>query len=557
MRLQRLLGKMLGLGALLLVGGAGCAGEPEALPPTGTDPLPPPPLTPAIRRVRRLSSREYNNVVRDLLGDSSRPAARFIKDAYQNGYDNGSAELAVQSDQVVDYGAAAEALAKNVVARGLGPLIADCDVAQQGNSACLQALLDSVAPRAFRRPLTPAEQQRLRAVFDAELAAGGDFARGIQTVLEVILQSPQFLYREELGPVGAPEGTTPVQLTDYEVATELSFLLTGSLPDATLWAAVTEGRFKTGADYRREAARLLATPAARETLRAFLHQWLATDRTAILSKDSGFYPDFNQALADSMGQELDRFYDHVMWDGSGSLRELFTSNQSFVDEKLARLYGVPIGGGGGGGGFQPVTLDPALRKGVLSRAGFLAVHAATDSSGPISRGVFVLQALLCLPPPQPPANVPPALPAGDPGVKDLTTRQRFEKHLSSPVCAACHKQIDGVGFGLEQFDGIGAYRTVENGKPVDSRGTLLGTGEIDGDYTGAGELASRMAGSRSLTDCYLRNAYRFALGQIEPTGEDLGALGVGFGSDARLSEVLLTLIASPVFKSRSFEAVKP
>lgn len=551
MRLQRLLGNMLGLGALLLLG-AGCSGDPEALPPAGTE-SPPPPLTPAIRRVRRLSSREYNNVVRDLLGDTSRPAARFLRDAYQNGYDNGSAELAVQSDQVVDYEAAAEALAQTAVARGLAPLIADCDLAQQGNAACLQSLLDSLAPRAFRRPLTTGEQQRLRAVFDAELAAGGDFARAIQTVLEVILQSPQFLYREELGPADAPEGRGPVQLTDYEVATELSFLLTGSIPDAALWTAVTGGRFKTVADYRREAARLLGTPAARETVRAFLHQWLATDRTATLSKDSGFYPDFNQALADSMGQELDRFYDHVMWDGSGSLRELFTSNQSFVDDRLARLYGVQVSGGG----FQPVTLDPALRKGVLSRAGFLAVHAATDSSGPISRGVFLLQALLCLPPPQPPANVPPALPAGDPGAKDLTTRQRFEKHVSSPVCAACHKQIDGVGFGLEQFDGLGAYRTVENGQPVDSRGTLLGTGEIDGDYTGAGELASRLATSRSLTDCYLRNAYRFALGQIEPTGEDLRTLGVGFGSDARLSEVLLTLIADPVFTSRSFEAVKP
>ncbi|HRI49075.1 MAG TPA: DUF1592 domain-containing protein [Pseudomonadota bacterium] len=556
MRLQRLLGNMLGLGALLVGAGgvgAGCAGDPEVLPPAATDPLPPPPLTPAIRRVRRLSSREYNNVVRDLLGDTSRPAARFIRDAYQNGYDNGSAELAVQSDQVIDYAAAAEALAQSVVARGLGPLIADCDVAQAGDAACLQALLDSVAPRAFRRPLTQGEQQRLRAVFDAELFAGGDFARGIQTVLEVILQSPQFLYREELGPADAPAGQGPVRLTDYEVASELSFLLTGSLPDATLWAAVTAGRFKTVADYRREAERLLGTLAARETVRAFLHQWLATDRTAILSKDGAFYPDFNQALADSMGQELDRFYDHVMWDGSGSLRELFTSNQSFVDDKLARLYGVQVSGGG----FQPVTLDPALRKGVLSRAGFLAVHAATDSSGPISRGVFLLQALLCLPPPQPPANVPPALPAGDPGAKDLTTRQRFEKHVASPVCAACHKQIDGVGFGLEQFDGIGAHRTVENGHPIDSRGTLLGTGEIDGDYTGAGELASRMAGSRSLTDCYLRNAYRFALGQIEPTGEDLRALGVGFSSDARLSEVLLTLIENPVFTSRSFEAVKP
>jgi hypothetical protein len=204
-----------------------------------------------------------------------------------------------------------------------------------------------------------------------------------------------------------------------------------------------------------------------------------------------------------------------------------------------------------------VTLDAERRRGVLSRAGFLAVHAATDSSGPIGRGVFLLQALLCLPPPQPPANVPPAIPAGDPGAQNLTTRQRFAAHVKSPFCAGCHKQIDGVGFGLEMFDGIGAFRDVENGQPVDSTGTLVGTGEIDGDYRGPGELASRMAGSHTLSDCYVRNAYRFAMGQIEPTGEDLRALSSAFSSDARLTEVLLTLIANPLFVNRSYEAVRP
>lgn len=551
MRLQRLLRNPLGLGALLLW--VGCTGETsEPAPPERITP-PPSPLTPAIRRLRRLSSREYNNVVRDLLGDTSRPAARFIRDAYQNGYDNGSAALAVQSDQVIDYEAAAQTLAQSAVQSRLAELVGGCDPGQTGYLGCAQVLLDSFGARAFRRPLSAAERQRLLAAFAAELDAGGDFPRAIQTVLEVILQSPQFLYREELGPPDATPGSAPVRLTSYEIASQLSFLLTGSLPDPELWTAVQTGRLETVDDYRREAARLLGTPQARATLRAFLHEWLATDRTAFLSKDASFYPSFSQALAGSMGEELDRFYDHVLWSGSGSLRELFTSNKSFIDDRLAQLYGVPAGGPG----FQPVELDPALRKGVLGRAGFLAVHAATDSSGPISRGVFVLQALLCLPPPQPPANVPPALPADDPGAKNLTTRKRFEQHVKSPACAACHTQIDGVGFGLEQFDGIGAYRVMDNGQPVDSRGTLVGTGEIDGDYTGAAELAGRIAKSRSLADCYVRNAYRFAMGQIEPPGEDLGALSGTFNSDARLTQVLLALIADPVFASRSFEAEKP
>ena len=567
MRVPPLLRKTLGSGALLLMveltaglttglttglTGGCSAGQKDDAPPAASVSLPP--LTPPIRRVRRLSSREYNNAVRDLLGDASRPAAHFIKDAYQNGYDNGSADLAVQSDQVVDYGAAAEALAQAAVQHRLDLLTSGCDVGKSGSTACAEALLTTFAPRAFRRPLTAAEQQRLRQVFQSELAAGNDFSRSIQTLLEVILQSPQFLYREELGPLEGPlGGPSPIHLTDYEVASQLSFLLTGSIPDDELWTQVSEGRFKSSADYHREAARLLTTPAARDTLRAFLHQWLATDRTATLSKDSGFYPDFSTALAASMGGELDRFYDSVVWDGSGTLRELFTSNKSFVDERLGQLYGAPVRGPG----FQEVMLDPALRKGVLGRAGFLAVHAATDSSGPISRGVFLLQALLCMPPPQPPANIPPALPAGDPMAQNLTTRQRFEQHVKDPFCASCHKQIDGVGFGLEQFDGIGAFRATEKGQPVDSSGALIGTGEIDGAYNGAGELTSRMAPSRTLSDCYVRNAYRFTMGQIEPTGEDLRLLSTAFSSDARLTDVLLTMIADPLFVSRSFEAATP
>ena len=550
MRLQRLLRKTLGAGALLLTVGCG-AEQPDDAPPPTTQ-LPPQPLTPPIRRVRRLSSREYNNVVRDLLGDTSRPAAHFISDAYQNGYDNGSADLAVQSDQVLDYGTAAEALAKAAVQLHLDELTGGCDVAQKGAAECAEALLATFLPRLFRRPLTAGEQQRLRLVFQAELDAGSDFPRAVQTVLEVVLQSPQFLYREELGPLDVT-GTGTVHLTDYEVASQLSFLLTGSIPDKELWMAVSDGRFKTPADYHREAARLLTTPAARDTLRAFLHQWLATDRTATLSKDSGFYPNFDQTLADSMGGELDRYYDSVLWEGSGSLRELFTSNHSFVDEKLGLLYGTPVSGPG----FHAVTLDPTVRKGVLGRAGFLAVHSATDSSGPISRGVFLLQALLCMPPPQPPASIPPAVPAGDPMAQNLTTRQRFEQHVKDPFCASCHTQIDGVGFGLEQFDGIGAFRTTEKGQPVDSSGALVGTGEIDGAYRGAGELASRMAGSRTLSNCYVRNAYRFTMGQIEPTGEDLRALSLAFSSDARLTDVLLAMVKGPLFVNRSFEAVKP
>jgi hypothetical protein len=510
-----------------------------------------------IRRLRRLSSREYNNVVRDLLGDTSQPANQFLHDSYVNGYDNGSAALAVQSDQAASYQLAAEKLAASAVTNNLSGLVGGCDVMQQTPQACLQAFLSTFAPRAYRRPLTATELQRLQDAFQAG-AQAADFVTGIQTALEVILQSPQFLYREELGPPGAMPTAkgVDVQLTDYEVASELSFLLTGSLPDLQLWAAVEQGHFRSAADRQREAARLLASPSARDALRAFLHEWMGTYRLSDLSKDPKFYPTFNSTLAASMSGELDRFFDEVLWAQSGSLRELFTSNQSFVDQRLGQLYLDPVMGLG----FQPVMLDPQLRKGILTRAGYLAVHSDVDSSGPIARGVFVLQSILCSPPPPPPANVPPATPASDPAVKDVTTRTRFDQHVSSAFCASCHTTIDGMGFGFEEFDGIGAYRTSENGNPVDTSGKVYGTGEIDGSYVGVSQLAIKLAGSHHLVDCYTKQAYRYAMGQVEPSGSDLhslNSLSTLFSADARLTDMLLNIVAAPMFVTRVSEPPSP
>jgi hypothetical protein len=499
--------------------------------------------------MRRLSNREYNNVVRDLLGDTSQPANGFVVDVYQNGYDNGSAGLAVQSDQVVNYESAAEALAANAMQNNPSQLLGGCDPTAQGGKGCIESVLSSFAPRAYGRPLTATESQRLRDVFQADSQVGG-VIRGIQTVLEVILQSPQFLYRSELGPAEASGPSEfAVRLTDGEVASELSFLLVGSIPDAELVSAVQQGRFATIGDYQREAVRLLTTQGAKDTMRAFLHQWLATDRLASSSKDLTVYPSYGPSMAASMTSELDQFFDQILWTGTASLRELFTSNQSFADPTLGQLYGVPVAGTG----FEPVTLDPKLRRGILTRAGFLAAHAAMDGSGPIARGVFLLGSLMCSAPPQPPSDVPPAPAANDPSVKQLTTRQRFAQHVSNPVCASCHTEIDGVGFGFEEFDGIGAYRDSDNGQPVDSTGTIIGTSEIDGDFRGVAELADRLSGSHLLADCYAKQAYRFAMGQVERPEDDLQWLTAASSADADMTAVLLAIVGNPVFASRTFE----
>ena len=550
--------------ALACAAACGAASDPRRASPAPSSsvagPAPPPVAILPPRRLRRLSSREYDNVVRDLLGDDTRPATAFVEDAYANGYDNGSAALAVQSDQAADYQKSAEALAAAAIARGVGALVG-CEPTVAGPAACRDAFLDGLAARAFRRPLSQGERQRLRDVFDGQrvtLAPEGEgdaaktpitdaFVPGLRAMLEVVLQSPQFLYREELGPID--DGTGTVALGPYELASELSFLLTGSLPDDTLWAAARDGRLSSKDDLGREAARLLATPAAREAMRAFLHRWLATDRTAKLTKDAARYPAFDATLAASMASELDRFYDDVLWESDGSLRALFTSTRSFADPGLRSLYGLSPGGEA----LEAVELDPSLRRGVMTRAGFLAVHAATDGSGPIGRGVFVLGAILCLPPPPPPPDVPPAPPAGDVATASLTTRERFAQHVASPTCLGCHRRIDGVGFGFEEFDGIGAFRATENGKPIDASGALYGGGPIDGPFDGVSELSDRLAESDRLRACYVEQAYRYAMGAGVPEGDALGWLAGDFTTRARMTDVFVALVTSPAFTQRRFE----
>jgi uncharacterized protein DUF1592/uncharacterized protein DUF1588/uncharacterized protein DUF1595/uncharacterized protein DUF1587 len=499
------------------------------------------------RSLRRLSAREYDNVVHDLLGDTTQPAKQFGQEVYTNGFDNGSDSLTVQGTDVVAFQLAAESLAAAAVANNLASLIGSCDPAHDAQ-ACAAAFLAQFASKAYRRPLTSTEQQRLLLVYAAGAAKGG-FKGGIQLMLEAVLQSPAFLYREELGVAdpSLPKGV--VRLTDYEVATELSFLLTGSMPDPTLFAAAASGMLKTTSDIRREATRLLATPQARPAFRAFLNQWMATDQVSTISKDATIYPNFNPALAASMAAELDQYFDQVLWSGTGSMRELLTSPRSFLDANLATsIYNVPPPATG----FQSTLLDLQTRQGILTRAGFLTAHADVDSSGPVPRGVFVLNALLCVPPLSPPPNVPSPPPVAETISAHQTTRQRFGMHLSESFCSSCHDTIDGIGFGFEEFDGLGVYRTTENGSPVDTSGNLRGS-DVDGPFVGASELARKLVGSKEVLGCYIKQAYRYAMGQQESyaTREVLAAMQAGFTVDSRVTDAFTSLMADPSFVQRT------
>lgn len=508
------------------------------------------------RRLRRLSNREYDNVVRDLLGETRRPADDFLEDAYPNGYDNGSATLVVQSDQLESYQVAAEMIAERAVADRLPTLLDGCLPRLKGEAACAKHFLSTFPARAFRRPLTETERERLASLLELGVSSDG-LAGGVRLVLEAVLQSPQFLYREELG---APSPSLPagyVELTSHEIASAISFLITGSVPDRELIRAAERGELSDAEGRRAQAARLLATAGARDSLRALLHRWFATHRLESVTKYPWVNAAFGWDLLRSMATELDLTFDRALWTGAGSLRELFTSPIGFVDGRLAGIYGVPAPAASADGAPaavpdapQAIVLDGQVRGGILTRAGFLTAHSSYDNSGPIERGVFVLGSLLCIGLPPPPPDIPfPPAPA-DPAAMQ-TTRQRFEEHVTNDACRNCHKIIDGVGFGFEEFDAVGVHRTTENGAPVDPRGELIGTGDVDGPFRGVSELAARMVASRRLTECFARQIYRYAMGDVEaPVDPLFAALRDAATAETRMTDLLLEVVASPTFVVR-------
>jgi hypothetical protein len=543
--------------------------------------------------LRRLSKREYNNVVRDLLGDNSAVANSFSTEEYLNGYDNGSDGLTIdQTGSVADFYNGAEKLALNAVQTNLPALIGTCDPKAQGPDACVQAFLSTFATKAYRRPLTSDEQQNLQALYQVGAAAAptsqilGGFNGGIQLMLEGVLESPSFLYREELG---APDPSLPsgvVRLTPYEVATELSFLLTGSSPDTELYNAAANGQLQNPKDYSDQAQRLLMLPSSKVALRAFLDQWMSTDQVTSQVKDSTLYSTFNQQVATSMAAELGQFYDQI-WAGTGSMRELFTSTQGFVDSNLSPIYAkdpqAPAQMGAASGGLQLVSLDPNVRQGIFTRPGWLTAHSDQDNSGPVARGVFIMQYIMCAPIPPVPANVPPLESATVAQMKQLTTRQHFiQSHLNTQTsCITCHTIIDGVGFGFEEFDAMGAYRTKENGQPVDDSGNIdsslvkdiasggsgfafngVGPGNV---LNGAAQLGDKLVGSPQVQTCFIKQAYRYAMGQGEATAPSttvsmdtvnytnnaLAVMQNNFTADTPMLTAILSLVAQPAFVLRT------
>lgn len=493
------------------------------------------------RRLRRLTRAEYDLTVKDLLGTQASYGASFSADAVVGNFDNNGDALAVAPLLATQLREAAEALSAEAVTNLAS--FAGCTPSDDDEEkACAAAFIKDFGARAFRRPVTEDEQSRYAALCELVRTEDG-FGRCIELVVQAMLQSPHFLYRTELGENSSDE---QYELSDYEIASELSYFLWSTMPDAELFAAAAAGDLKDSTKLVAQTERMLASPKAEPMIRHFSEQWLGVDRVLVKAKDDQTYPMFPASLRTAMLEETKRFVTHVLTGKAGKVEDLFSADYSFMNAELAAHYGLAAPASD----WDKVSLDGKERRGLLSHASVLTTWALPGGSSPIHRGIFVRQQLFCQPLPMPPPAVNLQPPAPEPG---QTTRERFIAHVNDEVCSSCHNLIDPIGFAFEHYDGIGRYRDKEQGKAIDATGEITTTNFSNGKVDGAIELADTLKSSADVRACFAKQWFRYAYGVEENAALSclMDDIVVDFrDGDGGFKGLVLALVQSEHFRLR-------
>ena len=497
-------------------------------------------LTPA----RRLTRTEYNNTVRDLLGATGTPADG-VGDDEQIGPFYSNAIAPVDEGQVQKYSEVAATLA--VAAKARMSTLSPCDLKADTTTACATKFVTALGQKAYRRPLTTDEIGKYVNLYSVGQKATEGAPNGFRLVVEAMLQSPYFLYHHDVGGTGAVQGGT-VAVTAWEMASRLSYFLWNSMPDDTLFGLAANGTLTDDATLSAQVTRLIADPRAATTIAMFHQQWLGFGDLADQSKDGTLYPKYNAALADAMLQETALFTDSVVRQGDGLLKTLLTSNLAFPQGDLFGVYGVTQPAGFKAG--TPVPLDATKRAGILTQAAFLTRWGHADQTSPVHRGKLIRLNVMCGTVQPPPPNVnttpPPASPA-------TSTRERFAQHSTDPVCAGCHQLMDPIGLGFENYDSIGAYRTVDGLGPVDATGNISQvSADLAGNFNGAIELANKLANSKDVEHCFANQWFRFSLGRMESKNDACSIQSIRDGFDmsgGNIRELLAKVAMSPAFRN--------
>ncbi|HEY0267432.1 MAG TPA: DUF1592 domain-containing protein [Rhizomicrobium sp.] len=370
-------------------------------------------------------------------------------------------------------------------------------------AACARKILTTLAHHAYRRPVTEADIAPLMKIYD-EGRSGADFDHGVEAALEAVLVSPSFLFMRETDPATAAAGTVH-KISDIELATRLSFFLWSSIPDDKLLAAAEHKQLSKPAVLKAQVARMLADPKAGALTGNFAGQWLYLRKLDYQRPDRRIYPDFDQRLRSAMKTETEMFFDNVVQENRPVL-DFLDADYTFLNQRLAEHYGIP---GIYGTSFRKVTLDPALhRGGLLGQGSILTVTSYNNRTSVVLRGKWILENILAAAPPPPPPNVPTLNDTKN--GKSLTVRQQMEVHRANPVCASCHTKMDPLGFSLENYDAIGAWRKGYAGQLVDASAVLPDGTQFEGPKGLQGIL---MARKEQFVEAFTERLMTYGLGR--------------------------------------------
>ena len=508
--------------------------------------------------VRRLTHSQYDHTVHDLLGDQSQPASGFPKEDFINGFKNQLEGQGVSPLQAEAYGKAAERLALAAFRggdhHGLLPGRPDSPT----DAVCADKFVRQFGLKAFRRPVSDSEVRLYAGLFRQEAGRTNDFLSGAAMVVEAMLQSPHFLFRIEQGAKGPS--------VQYEIASRLSYFLWDTMPSDDMLRAAARGEFSTVEQIEATARRMLEDPRARSSLDEFLAQWMRFDRVLTATRDRRRFREFNSEIAAAMMEETRRLFNHLVWHDQNFM-EFFTAPYTFVSSDLARLYDLPAPSEE----FAKVDYPPGSgRSGVLGHGSFLVLTSKPAETSPTSRGLFIRNQFLGHEIPPPPAGVNAVLPSITENAP-MTNRQRLSIHLNSESCSNCHRLIDPIGLGFEQYNAIGVFQKKMTlqfpgaGAGNEARGRRPAITEIDVDPSGyiqgiedsefstPKELGRLLAESKTCQKSIVKQLFRYAFGREETLNDQpvIDALLEKFRSSGfRFRELLVALVTSELFLQR-------
>jgi hypothetical protein len=499
-----------------------------------------PSVEPEPPTLRRLTGAQYVNTVHDLVGEDVFVPSAIEPDQRLGGFEAvGASTTAVSPRGVEQYEGASYDIAEQALAPERRDTVVPCTPVAAVDPDCANQFVTSFGRRAWRRPLTDEEVTTFVGIAGAAADTLGDFHEGLQFAMAALLQSPDFLFRVELGE-DTPDGR---RWTDHEMAERLSYLFWNTTPDDALLDAADAGELTTDEGLSVQVDRLLESPRAHEGLRAWFGDLLHLGELDDLYKDPGVFEYMSDSLGPAAREETLLGFEHIVFDTDADIRDLMTTRTAFVDRELAALYDVRAPSRDG---FAAAELpEDGLRRGLLGQASYLAGQSHPVSSSATLRGLFIREVMLCQVMPGPPAGVDTSIPPVTEVARTL--RERVGNHLADESCASCHILMDPIGLGVEHFDGVGRFRATDNGAEIDA------SGDIDGaEFTDPVDLGQAIRDHESFVPCVVKNLVRYANGTIEGGGqfESLSWLGDELAADDhRLLGFLPILAQSSLFRT--------